>query len=170
MIRFKDVGAFASAERMIVGITDFSATRYGKLVSVISTILILLLLPESADTREPQLPDTTIRRGKTAAEFYDMTCGSAFDEQHSIERQPAPYNLKLVFAPPSSTSASPVLLLIGDNQSRRVDKIIVHGPSFYIQLPPGGYTIMARIKNKIVLIRDVYLHENRRATYFVCGD
>jgi hypothetical protein len=37
----------------------------------------------------------------------------------------------------------------------------------YIQLPSGGYTIVARIKNKVVLIRDVYLYENRRATYFV---
>jgi hypothetical protein len=87
-----------------------------------------------------------------------------------MERQSASYNLKLVFAPRSATSVSPVLLLIGDNQGRRVDKILLHGPWFYIQLPTGGYTIVARIKNKVVLIRDVYLRENRRSIYFVRGD
>jgi hypothetical protein len=152
---------------MIVKIGDFSTTRYGKLVSVISAILTLLLLPELAGAREPQLPDTRITRGKTAGGFYYMTGGLAFDEKQAMERQSAQYNLKLVFAPRSSTSVSPVLLLIGDNQSRRVDKIMVHRPWFYIQLPSGGYTIVARTKNKVVLIRDVYLRENHRATYFV---
>jgi len=94
----------------------------------------------------------------------------AFDEQQAMERRSAPYNLKLVFARRLSTLVSPVLLLIGDNQGRRVDKVMVHGPWFYIQLPPGRYTIVARIKDKVVVIRDVYLSENRRATYFVRGD
>lgn len=155
---------------MIVKITDFSTTRYGKLVSAISAIFILLLLPELAGARKPQLRDTSITCGKTAAGFYYMNGGLTFDEQQTMERQSAPYNLKLLFAPRSGTSVSPVLLLIGDNQGRRVDKIMLHGPWFYIQLPSGGYTIVARIKNKVVLIRDVYLRENRRAIYFVYGD
>ncbi len=99
-----------------------------------------------------------------------MTGGRAIDEQQTMERQSAPYNLQLVFAPPLSLLVSPVLLLIGDNQNRRVDKVTLHGPRFYIQLPPGSYTIMARIKNKIVLIRDIYLDQNQRATYLVRGD
>ena len=152
---------------MIVKITDLSINHYGKLVLTISTILVLLLVPESAGARKPQLPDTSITRGKTAAGFYYMSGGLVFDEQQAMERQSAPYNLKLVFAAPSSASVAPILLLIGDNQGGRVDKIILRGLWFYIQLPSGGYTIMARIKNKIVLIRDVYLRENRRSTYFL---
>lgn len=163
----KDV---ASAETTTVKIGDFSANHYGKLVSVISAILILLLLPELAGARKPQLRDTSITQGKTPAGFYYMTGGLTFDEQQTMEQQSAPYNLKVIFAPRAGTSVSPVLLLIGDNQGRRVDKIMVHGPWFYIQLPAGGYTIVARIKNKVVLIRDVYLRENRRAIYFVHGD
>jgi hypothetical protein len=166
----KYVDAFASVETMTVKITNFSTTRYGKLVSAISAILIFLFLPALAAARKPQLPDTSIVRGKTAAGFNHMSGGSTFDEQQAMERQSAPYNLKLVFAPRSATSDSPILLLIGDNQSRQVDRIVLHGPWFYIQLPPGGYTIVARIKNKVVLIRDVYLRENRRSTYFVRGD
>jgi hypothetical protein len=166
----KDVNAFASAETMIVKITDCSTTRYDKLVSPISAILILLLLPGFAAARKPQLPDTSIMRGKTAAGFDYMNGGLTFDEQQAMERQSAPYNLKLVFERRSAILDSPILLLIGDNRSGQVDKILLHGPWFYVQLPPGGYTIVARIKNKIILIRDVYLRENRQAIYFVRGD
>jgi hypothetical protein len=158
------------AETMIVKITDFSTTRYGELVSPISAILILLLLPQFAGAHKPQLPNASIMRGTTAAGFNHMSGGLTSDEQQAMERQSAPYNLKLVFAPRSATADAPILLLIGDNQSRQVDRIVLHGPWFYIQLPPGGYTIVARIKNKVVLIRDVYLRENRRSTYFVRGD
>ena len=133
-------------------------------------VAILLLFPALANARQPQLFDTSIRRGKTAAGFHYMNGGLAFDEQQVMERQSAPYNLKLVFAPRSGTSVSPVLLMIGENQSRRVEKFLLRAPWFYIRLPSGGYTIMVHIKNKVVLIRDVYLRVDHRATYFVRGD
>src|SRR5919106_112484 len=149
---------------MVMKITDISATRCGVLVTAISTTLFLSFLPASTDARKPQLLDTKIMRGKTATGFHYMTGGLAFDEQRAMERQSDPYNLKLIFAPRSSLFISPILLWIGDNQGRRVEKIMVRGPWFYIRLPSGGYTIVARIKNKVVLIRDVYLRKNRRAT------
>jgi len=141
--------------------------RSAKLGSAISATLVLLVLPELTGARQSQLLDTNIRRGKTAAGFHYMTGGLVSNERRVMERQSASYNLKLIFAAQSRILVSPVLLLIGDNQGRRVDKIMVRGPWFYIQLPSGAYTIVARIKNKVVLIRDVYLHESRRATYFV---
>jgi hypothetical protein len=149
--------------------TVFSTTRYGKLVSVISTILLLLFLPGLARALTPDSADRTIQRGKTAAGFYYMMGGLGVDEQLAMEQQSASYNLKLVFSR-SSLLISPVLLLIGDNQSRRVEKIVVRGPWFYIQLPSGGYTILARIRDKVVLVRDIYLREKRRAIYFLRGD
>ena len=155
---------------MIVKMTHFSTTRYGKLVSAVSIILILLVLPALAGAREPQLANTSITRGKTAAGFYYMNGGLTFDEQQAMERHSAAYTLKLVFASRWSPLASPVLLLIGDNHGGRVDKIMVYAPWFYIQLPSGAYTIVARLKNKVVLIRDVYVRENQRAIYFVRGD
>jgi hypothetical protein len=98
-----------------------------------------------------------------------MNGGLTFDERVTMEVQSAPYNLKIMFAPRAGILTSSILLMIGNNQNRRVDKITLQGPWFYVQLPPGSYTIMARIKNKIVLIRDVYLRENHRATYLVRG-
>lgn len=155
---------------MIVRITDFSATRYGKLVSTISAILILLLLPELAGARKPQLRDTSITRGRTAGGYPYMNGGMVFDEQQAMERLSAVYNLKLVFARRSDTFLSPVLLIIATNDGRQIDKILLRGPWFYVRLPSGGYTILARFKSKAVLIRDVYLREGRRETYFVRGN
>jgi hypothetical protein len=132
-------------------------------------VAILLLFPGLANARQPQLSDTSITRGKTAAGFHYMNGGLTFDEQQAMERKSGPYNLKLVFASRLRSLVSPILILIGNNLTGRVDQIVVHGPRFYIRLPPGGYTIAARIKNKFVLIRDVYLHADRRATYFVHG-
>jgi hypothetical protein len=38
-----------------------------------------------------------------------------------------------------------------------------------VKLPSGMYTLMARIKNEIVLIRDVHLEESRRTIHFAYG-
>jgi hypothetical protein len=146
----------------------FEQRSSGGLVCTVS-ILVLLLSPELAVGRKPELSATGITRGKTAAGFYYLSGGFGFDEQLAVERQAARYNLKLVFAPKLGHSISPVLLLIGHNRSRSIDKIQLHGPSLYLQLPVGVYTLMARIKNKVVLVRDVFLDENRRTIHFAYG-
>jgi hypothetical protein len=155
---------------MIVNTSHSAAARCCGLLSAMSTILIILCSPELVDARKPQFGSTNITRGQTVAGADYMHGGFTYDDRVKMEAQSAPYNLKIIFAPPAGILTSSILLMIGDNRSRRVDKIIIQAPWFYIQLPPGGYTIMARIKNKIVLIRDVYLRESRRATYFVRGD
>jgi hypothetical protein len=146
-------------------IAVFSSSSRAKLASI-AAILVFLLLPVLAGARKPQLVDVGITRGKTASGFYYMVGGLAFDEQQTMERRSARYNLKLVFVRRLSNLISPVLLLIGDNRRQRIEQVMVHGPWFYIQLPPGGYTIVARIKDKVVVIRDVYLSKNRRV-YFL---
>jgi hypothetical protein len=157
----------ASLETTIMKTTRFQNTRCGSLVSAISTVVFLLASQQFSDARIAELADTSITHGKTAAGFSYMNGGLTLAEQQTMEGRSASYNLKIVFASRGGILAASILLVIGDNQNRRMDKIMVHRPWFYIQLPPGGYTIMARIKNKIVLIRDVYLSENHRATYVV---
>jgi len=144
--------------------------RYVKLVSALPAILIILLLPELAAARESEFSETSITRAKTAGGFRYMAGGLTFDEQRAMERQSAGYNLKLLFAPPWGTSISPVLLLIGDNQGHHIDTIVLRGPCFYIQLPPGSYTILARIQNKLVLLRDIHIDQTRRAVNLILGD
>lgn len=81
-----------------------------------------------------------------------------------------PYNLKLVFKRRAGTPLEPNFVVIGDNQNRKVEKIFVRGPWFYIQLPSGAYTILARFNDRIVVIRDVFLGDEGRRTYWVRGD
>ncbi|HSC43415.1 MAG TPA: hypothetical protein VLH17_14115 [Candidatus Binatia bacterium] len=126
--------------------------------------------PDLASGRKPQLRDTGIRNGKTETGCQYMNGGLVFDEQKTMEQRSASYNLKLVFAPRSGTAMSPVLLVIGDNESRRVEKFLLRAPWFYIRLPSGGYTIMARIENTIIVITDVQIRIGSRATYFLTTD
>ena len=155
---------------MLVNTSHSAAARCCGLLAAISTILILFCFPELVDARKPQFGSTSITRGETAAGADYMHGGLTYDERMTMEAQSTPYNLKIIFAPRTGILTSSILLMIADNQYGRVDRIMLQGPWFYIQLPPGGYTIMARIKNKIVLIRNVYLRESHRATYFVRGD
>lgn len=126
--------------------------------------------PDLASGRKPQLRDTGIRKGKTETGCQYMNGGLVFDEQKTMEQRSASYNLKLVFAPRSGTAISPVLLVIGHKESRRVEKLLLRAPWFYIRLPSGGYTIMARIENTIIVITDVQIRIGSRATYFLTTD
>ena len=74
------------------------------------------------------------------------------------------------FYPIGRYAVAPDLVMIGANNSGRIDKIIPRGPWFYIQLPPGGYTILARFARQVVLVRDVKLSEGGRATFRLRGD
>jgi hypothetical protein len=139
------------------------------LVCAIAAMIVLLVRPELLDARKPPLSDTNIAYGKTAAGFCYMEGGFAFDDQQAMERHAGRYNLKLVFAPRLGASRTEVMLLIGNNQSRKVDKILLRGPWLYVQLPLGVYTLMARIKNEVVLIRDIHLEESRRTIHFAYG-
>ena len=87
-----------------------------------------------------------------------------------MERAAGPYNLRVIFASSLGTLVSPHFVLIGANSGRHIEKISLGAPWFYIQLPPGGYTILARFKRQAVLLRDVKIGAGRRRTYFLRGD
>jgi hypothetical protein len=106
----------------------------------------------------------------TAGGHPYISGGISFDEQRAIERVGHLYNLKIVFVRPVGTLTTPVFLMIGFNDARHVEKIPLRAPWFYIQLPSGGYTILARFKREVVLVRDVYLGEGRQRTYFLRGE
>lgn len=151
-------------------VTDRACGLLPRLVLAVSVLLRSSIVPDLASGRKPQLRDTGIRNGKTETGCQYMNGGWVFDEQKTTEQRSASYNLKLVFAPRSGTAISPVLLAIGYNESRRVEKFVLRAPWFYIRLPSGGYTIMARIENTIIVITDVQIQSAGRATFFLRAD
>ena len=120
--------------------------------------------------RKPQCPDVNLIKASTAAGYPYVSGGLSIDEKNAMERISAPYNLRLSFAQRSGVFASPVALMIGNNDGSRIDNIAVRAPWLYIQLPTGSYTIMARFKRHVVIIRDVYVREGGKSTFFLRGD
>jgi hypothetical protein len=98
-----------------------------------------------------------------------MVGGVGLAAQQAMERLAGLYNLKLVFAR-RGTLITPNFLVIGNNRGLPVEKIFVRGPWFYIRLPAGAYTILARFDNQIVILRNVYLGDEEQKIYWVRAD
>jgi hypothetical protein len=130
----------------------------------------LLLAAGDAHARKPFYPESSVIRGRTAAGHSYQSGGLNTDEQRAMERVSRAYNLKLIFARSTGILAAPDFVVIGANHGRAIEKIAVGAPWFYIRLPPGGYTILARFERGVVLIRDVYLQEGRLRMYRVRAD
>jgi hypothetical protein len=133
-------------------------------------IVACLAVAAVAHSRTPSFPQAHVTRGRTAAGHPYQSGGISTDEQRAMERMSDLYNLKLVFVGGTGTFAAPDFVVIGANHGRAMEKVAVNAPWFYIRLPPGGYTILARFADRIVLIRDVYLQEGRLRMYRVRGD
>jgi len=136
----------------------------------LAAVFITLISFGTIDARTPRYPELNVTRGKTPAGYPYMNGGVTYDEQRAMERLAKIYNLKLVFSRSAGTPVAPDLIMIGANNGGRIDKITPRGPWFYIQLPPGGYTILARFARQVVLVRDVKLSEGGRATFRLRGD
>jgi hypothetical protein len=136
----------------------------------LTAVFIVLISFGSSDARTPRYPELSVVRGTTPAEYPYMNGGVSFDERRAMERAAKIYNLKLVFTRPAGTPVAPAFVMIGANNGRGIDKIVPRGPWFYIRLPPGGYTILARFDRQVVLIRNVKLSEGGRAMFHLRGD
>jgi hypothetical protein len=159
-----------SAETLSQTIVQLRFSLRSKVGAALLAIPVCLATAAAAYSRTPSFPESNITRGRTAAGHSYQSGGIGIDEQQAMERASDPYNLKLVFASGAGTFAAPVFVVIGANHGRAVEKVTVRAPWFYIRLPPGGYTILARFARGIVLIRDVYLQEGRLRMYRLRAD
>jgi hypothetical protein len=144
--------------------------RHWKLQAGLAAVLSMLLPAGFAGALHPGFPEVSLIRGRTTAGYPYLNGGVNFDDQRIIERAARHYNLKLVFERRTGILTTPAFVLIGANDGRDVEKISLGAPWFYIQLPPGGYTILARFKNQLVVVRDVNIGQGRRRTYVVRGE
>lgn len=135
-----------------------------------AAVVLSVASPDSSLGRTPQFPDVNLMKASTAAGYPYVTGGFSMDEKKAMDRVSAPYNLRLSFAQRSGVFKSPVTLMIGDNNGRHVESIAVRAPWLYIQLPTGSYTILARFKRQIVIIRNVYVREGGKNNYYLRGD
>jgi hypothetical protein len=143
---------------------------YFRLLSVLSAFTAPLIFPGTGVGRVPDTVDARLVRGLTRAGCPFMDGGVSFGERRAMEQSASPYNLLLKFAPGAITQIAPATLVIGANDGSFIEKVQVRGPWFFIQLPPGSYTILARFENRVVLVSDVYLGEEQQRTYVFRGE
>ena len=144
-------------------------SRNWKLLAPIA-IPLTFFLSSTAISHTPRFPETNVIRGYTAAGYPYLNGGISFAEQHAIERAADPDNLKLIFANRAATLVSPRFVMIGTNHRGHIEKAPLRAPWFYIQLPPGGYTVLTRFKRQVVLLRDVTVGNGRRRTFVLRGE
>lgn len=135
-------------------------------------VMVFLAASGSAPSsgRKPNFPEANLIKANTPAGYPYLAGGISFDEQKAMERVSAAYNLRLFFARRSGVFPSQVSLLIARNDGSRIEQIAVRKPSFFIRLPIGSYTIMARFTRQIVIVKDIHLGEGGKKTYFLRGD
>jgi hypothetical protein len=133
-------------------------------------ILWIAMPTVSAESHTRPFPEINLIRGKTLAGHPYLNGGISFDEQRVMERAAAPYNLKLIFATRLGTPATPAFIVIGANDRRHIEKITLRAPWFFIQLPAGGYTILARFQREMLLMRNVNITAQPARSYFLRGD
>ena len=106
---------------------------------------------ESRAARNP--PSIVITEGKTAQGFPYLYGGVGSDERDVMEGKGKAYNLKLSFAAKGGAFLSDVKLVIADKKSGEIVSLVTDGPLFFIQLPPGNYTVSATFRNETKEIR-----------------
>ncbi|MGA7310453.1 MAG: hypothetical protein WBX05_16020, partial [Pseudolabrys sp.] len=121
--------------------------------SVIKLLLLLLVLlaPEAARCGIPTteslaketLPGVMITEGKTPRGFPYLSGGVSSNEREVIEELGKAYNVKLSFAEKRGSYLADVRVVIAEAKGAEIIAITTNGPLFYIQVPPGNYSVKA---------------------------
>jgi hypothetical protein len=129
--------------------------------AALSAITLSLTMPVIGHPSKPSFSDARIASRLTAAGFPYQNGGFTYDEQQAMTRAAHDYNLRLSFTSSAGAFAVPEFVIIGANQGGKVEKIALTAPWFHIRLPPGSYTVLARFRSGIVLIRDIHLQKGQ---------
>jgi hypothetical protein len=88
-------------------------------------------------------PGVMILQGKTMRGYSYISGGVSSNEREIIEEAGKAYNVRLAFAEKRGPYLADVRLVIEGAQAAQIIAITTPGPLFYIQLPPGNYSVKA---------------------------
>jgi hypothetical protein len=142
--------------------------------------LVMLLLLSMEPTRcgvpttnavAAQFPPTIIiTEGKTSQGFQYLFGGISSDEREAMEERAKGYNLKLVFAEKRGAFVSGVTVTIANAKGAEIAALKTEGPWFYIQLPPGDYSIKARLRGEMKQINNLAVPKDKRVQQSLIWD
>ena len=125
-------------------------------------------LPEVVAAQFP--PAILIVEGKTAQGFPYLSGGAGSDEREAMEERGKSYNVKLVFAEKTGGYLSNVKLVIGDTKGGEIISINTNGPWFFIQVPPGSYSVVATFVAETKQIKDLQVLKDQMVTRTLIWD
>ena len=105
-----------------------------------------------------------IVKGETKQGFSYISGGIGAEEREQMEKWAKAYNLELSFAVKTGQYLSDVSLTIEDEKGNAIVTTIAQGPWFYIQLPPGRYTVKATFEGQAKEIRDLQLSKDHHVS------
>lgn len=135
----------------------------------LAALAIAAAAPDGA-ARQGNVGKSGIRHGRTASGYLYMNGGSSAAEQYTMEQRAAPYNVKLILVAPAVSSLTQLKVFIANNRTGKIENIPLSGPWLYFQLPAGVYTIGARIRNRVYVLRDVRVRDAARQTHVLGSD
>jgi len=144
------------------------ASPWAGMVMLLASILIVGA--PNGDALSSKAVEAGIRYGRTASGYVYMNGGETVHEQLTMERGAAAYNVKLVLVPPMALPLSQLRVFIANNRTGKIEMIPLSGPWLYFQLPAGSYTIGARIRNRLYVLRDVQVQNAGRQTHVLRAD
>lgn len=106
-------------------------------------------------------PAIMITEGKTAQGFPYLTGGVSTEEREILEASGKAYNVQLRFAEKGGAYLSDVNLVIGGAKGAEIIAITTDGPLFYMQLPPGSYTVSATFKGETKKVKSLLVAKDK---------
>lgn len=115
-------------------------------------------------------PTIIITEGKTSQGFPYLFGGISTDEREAMEERAKGYNVKLIFAEKRGAFVSGVTVTIANAKGAEIAALKTEGPWFYIQLPPGDYSIKARCRGEIKQIKNLTVPKDKRVQQGLAWD
>jgi hypothetical protein len=103
-----------------------------------------------------------ITEGKSPQGFPYMHGGVGSAERDAMEQRGKSYNVKLSFADKRGPYVASVKLLLQGADKKEIVNLTTDGPWFYIELPPGTYTVQATLGAKSSGIKALKVSKDKK--------
>jgi hypothetical protein len=136
--------------------------RWGLVIFFLLSMEPLRCSVPTADAAAAQFPPALmITEGKTSQGFPYLFGGVSTNEREAMEERAKGYNVKLVFAEKRGAFISGVTIVIASAKGAEIASLNTDGPWFYIQLPPGDYSVKATFKGETKQIKSLRVPKDK---------
>ncbi|MGH7872275.1 MAG: hypothetical protein ACREQO_08665 [Candidatus Binatia bacterium] len=91
-------------------------------------LLSLFTWPAFGNAGIRDYQEINVTRGKTPAGYPYLSGGISIDEQLAMERLGTPFNLRLLFFRRTGTLVAPTFVMIGSNDGRKIETVVLRAP------------------------------------------